>query len=108
MMAAVNAGITNETAYQAIRQMVDVPNLIDYMMLHIFAEAEDWPHHNWYAAHRRATNGAGSHVRSYRFTPGGVWTSGRANGILAAEAARSDWKCFAGIEPPSFQSSRST
>jgi hypothetical protein len=57
MMATCNAGITNETAYQAVRAMVDVPNLIDYMLLHIFAEAEDWPQHNWYAAHRRATNG---------------------------------------------------
>jgi len=57
MMAAVNAGITNEAAYQAIGQVVDIPNLIDYMLIHIFAEAEDWPNHNWYAAHRRATNG---------------------------------------------------
>ncbi|RME89568.1 MAG: hypothetical protein D6766_14600, partial [Verrucomicrobia bacterium] len=39
----------------AIRELVDVPNLIDYMILHIYAEAEDWPHHNWYAAHRRAS-----------------------------------------------------
>ena len=36
---------------------MNVTNLIDYMMLHIFGEAEDWPQHNWYAAHRRATNG---------------------------------------------------
>lgn len=51
-----NAGITNEAAYQAVRAQVDVPNLIDFMLLHFFGEAEDWPHHNWYAAHRRATN----------------------------------------------------
>jgi CotH kinase protein/Lamin Tail Domain/Chitobiase/beta-hexosaminidase C-terminal domain/Bacterial TSP3 repeat len=53
----VNAGITNETAYQALAQRVDLDNLIDYMMVHIFAESEDWPRHNWYVAHRRATNG---------------------------------------------------
>ena len=53
----VNAGITNEAAYAAITNLVDIDNLIDYMMLHIFAESEDWPHHNWYVAHRRATNG---------------------------------------------------
>ena len=52
-----NAGVTSEAAYQAIAQRVDIDNLIDYMMLHIFAESEDWPHHNWYVAHRRATNG---------------------------------------------------
>jgi hypothetical protein len=27
------------------------------MMVHIVAESEDWPRHNWYLAHRRATNG---------------------------------------------------
>ncbi len=53
----VNAGITTETAYQAVAQLVDLDNLIDYMMLHIFAESEDWPRHNWFVAHRRATNG---------------------------------------------------
>jgi len=57
MMSLCNAGVTSEAAYQAIRSQVDVTNLIDYMLLHILAEAEDWPHHNWYAAHRRATNG---------------------------------------------------
>ena len=57
MMTLVNAGITSEPAYQALSQQVDVENLIDFMMIHIFAEAEDWPHHNWYAARRRAGNG---------------------------------------------------
>ncbi|MBI5384840.1 MAG: lamin tail domain-containing protein [Verrucomicrobia bacterium] len=53
----VNAGITNEAAYQAVAERVDLDNLIDYMILHVFAESEDWPRHNWYVAHRRATNG---------------------------------------------------
>ena len=53
----VNAGITTESAYQSVAALVDLDNLIDYMMVHIFAESEDWPRHNWFAAHRRATNG---------------------------------------------------
>ena len=53
----VNAGIASETAYQSVAALVDLDNLIDYMMIHIFAESEDWPHHNWFVAHRRATNG---------------------------------------------------
>lgn len=53
----VNAGLTNAAAYQTLQQLVDLDNLIDYMLLHIFAESEDWPRHNWYVAHRRATNG---------------------------------------------------
>jgi hypothetical protein len=52
-----NAGVTSEAAYQAIAQRMDIDNLIDYMIVHIFAESEDWPRHNWYVAHRRATNG---------------------------------------------------
>ncbi len=59
MMALVNAGITSEAAYQAVRDRVDVENLIDYMLLHFLGEAEDWPHHNWYAAHRRANSTTG-------------------------------------------------
>ncbi len=53
----VNATIATEAAYAAITNLVDIDNLIDYMMVHIVAESEDWPHHNWYLAHRRATNG---------------------------------------------------
>lgn len=56
LMALVNAGITNEVAYQAVQQLVDVDQLIDFMLLHFHGEAEDWPHHNWYVARRRPTN----------------------------------------------------
>lgn len=56
VLAMVNAGITTEAAYAAITNQVDIDNLIDYMLIHIFAEAEDWPRHNWYLARRRATN----------------------------------------------------
>jgi hypothetical protein len=59
LIALVNAGINSEAAYAAVTNLLDVDSLIDYMLLHIYIEAEDWPHHNWYAAHRRAnpTNG---------------------------------------------------
>jgi hypothetical protein len=52
-----NAGIASEAAYAAITNLVEIDNLIDYMMVHIVAESEDWPRHNWYLARRRATNG---------------------------------------------------
>ena len=59
LMTILNAGINTEAAYQSVAQLVDIDNVIDYFLLHIYIEAEDWPHHNWYAAHRRAnsTNG---------------------------------------------------
>jgi hypothetical protein len=53
MMQIVNAGIADESSFQAVASLVDIDNLIDYMLLHIYAEAEDWPQHNWYAARRR-------------------------------------------------------
>jgi len=69
LMAIVNAGITNEAAFQAVTQRVDVINLIDYMILHIVAEAEDWPHHNWYAVHRRANPRTGLPATRWIFLP---------------------------------------
>lgn len=59
LMALVNAGITSESAYQSVAALVDLDSLIDYMLVHIFVEAEDWPHHNFYCVHRKAnaTNG---------------------------------------------------
>ncbi len=57
VLALAAAPITSESAYAAITNAVEIDNLIDYMMLHIVAESEDWPRHNWYGAHRRATNG---------------------------------------------------
>ncbi|MFV2069165.1 MAG: chitobiase/beta-hexosaminidase C-terminal domain-containing protein, partial [Pirellulales bacterium] len=38
---------------------LDMDNFIDYMVLHLYAGAEDWPHHNWYAARNRVEPGKG-------------------------------------------------
>lgn len=69
LMALVNAGITNAAAFQAVTQRVDVVNLMDYMILHVVAEAEDWPHHNWYAVHRRANPRTGLPATRWIFLP---------------------------------------
>ena len=63
LIALVNLGINSESAFQAVADLVDIDNLIDYMLLHAVVEANDWLQdsnpHNWYGAHRRAnaTNG---------------------------------------------------
>lgn len=63
LIAQVNLGVASESAFQAIAAQVDLDNLIDYMLLHGLAEANDWLQdsnpHNWFGAHRRAnvTNG---------------------------------------------------
>jgi hypothetical protein len=69
MIALCNAGIISESAYQAVGQLVDIEDLIDYMLLHIYAEAEDWPSHNWYAAHRRANSTNGLPATKWIFLP---------------------------------------
>lgn len=56
LMELVKSSVQTEEHYQAVAEVVDIENLIDYMLVHILAEAEDWPFHNWYAARRRATN----------------------------------------------------
>ena len=72
LMLRVNAGINNESDFQAIAAQVDIDNLIDYMLLHAVAEAEDWlasNPHNWYGAHRRANATNGLPATKWIFLP---------------------------------------
>ena len=39
--------------------LIDLDNLIDYMALHIYAPAVDWPNRNWWAARRRGSESTG-------------------------------------------------
>ena len=41
--------------YAQIQQYLDLGNFADYMLLHLYADAEDWPHHNGYAAANAAS-----------------------------------------------------
>ncbi len=51
MMAVANsASISTPAGYLAILPYLDVANFADYMLLHFYADSEDWPHHNGYAA----------------------------------------------------------
>ena len=50
------------SGYEAIRAYLDVEDFADYMLLHFYADAEDWPHHNGYAAAN-----ATSHDGRFRF-----------------------------------------
>ena len=72
MFQIADGGLASDEAYQRIQgnnpdgtpnpdlpNYLDVDDLIDYMILHLYAGAEDWPHHNFYAARDREgeTNG---------------------------------------------------
>jgi hypothetical protein len=47
---------TRNAAYPVL---LDMDNFADYMLLHLYAGPEDWPHHNWYAARSRTADSAG-------------------------------------------------
>ena len=53
------------TRNPALPVLLDVPNLIDYMILHIFAAARDWPVHNWWAGRRRGALSEGFRFYSW-------------------------------------------
>jgi hypothetical protein len=58
MLALANAGLTNDSAYQAISAALDLPAFIDFMILNLYAANADWDRHsNWYAARRRHPTG---------------------------------------------------
>lgn len=73
LIAFVNLGINSETAFQTVAAKVDLDNLIDYMLLHAFAEANDWLQtanaHNWFGAHRRANATNGLPATKWIFLP---------------------------------------
>lgn len=65
-------GLATDAAYQKLQGrnpdgsrnpaypvLLDVTNLIDYMILHIFIGADDWPNHNWWAARQRGPDSTG-------------------------------------------------
>ena len=61
LFALANAGLQEKAAYDAIRQLVDVPAFIDFMLLNLYGANGDWDRaSNWYAARRR--NPAGPFV----------------------------------------------
>jgi len=64
MFAIANAGITTDAAYNNLSQYLNIPNLIDYMLMNFYAATVDWPWHNWNAARRRVP-GAGFHFFSW-------------------------------------------
>lgn len=52
------AGVADPNGYAELARYVDIPNLIDYMLLNFYAGNDDWDHKNWYAVRKRE-EGAG-------------------------------------------------
>jgi len=53
MMSLANAGLASDAEYQAIREYLDVDNLIDFMITNHYGGNHDWDDHNWYAGRKR-------------------------------------------------------
>ncbi|MHB1036837.1 MAG: lamin tail domain-containing protein [Pirellulales bacterium] len=57
MINLAGAGLATQAQYNAIQQYLDVPNLIDYLIVNIYGGNWDWPHNNWYASRSRTPDG---------------------------------------------------
>jgi hypothetical protein len=53
MVSLTNAGLSSLESYEAIREYLDVPQYIDYLIVNMWAGMDDWPHNNWNAIRRR-------------------------------------------------------
>lgn len=53
MFGAAASGLSSNSRYQTIRQNLDVPNFIDYMITNFYYGNTDWAHQNWYATRSR-------------------------------------------------------
>src|SRR6185436_7333689 len=57
MFALARSGLVNNSVYEQLQLILDVPWLADYMIVNFWVGNTDWPQHNWYAWHRtRAPN----------------------------------------------------
>lgn len=72
LISRASAGLASAAPYQSIQgnnpdgtpnrnlpNYLDVDDHIDYMIVHIFAGADDWPNHNWWAGRRRGEESLG-------------------------------------------------
>ncbi|NIS49811.1 MAG: hypothetical protein GWN94_01635, partial [Phycisphaerae bacterium] len=53
MFTVANAGLESDSQYQLIKEYLDVPGLIDYLLTNFYVGNTDWDHHNWYASRSR-------------------------------------------------------
>jgi hypothetical protein len=58
LLQRANAGVVNPAAYDEISDYVDIPQLIDFLLINFYGGNADWDRaSNWYAARRRRPPG---------------------------------------------------
>jgi hypothetical protein len=63
---AVAGDPTNATAYQAVTDLLDVDDFLDYMIVHFYGgNVIDWSNNNWYASYNRVESGAKWHFHAW-------------------------------------------
>ena len=53
MMQIAEGGMESPEAWNNIQEYLDVPNLVDWILLNFYVGNVDWDHNNWYAGRRR-------------------------------------------------------
>ena len=53
MFSIARSGLASNANYQSLQQYLDVPALVDYVLLNFYGGNWDWDWHNWYAARQR-------------------------------------------------------
>lgn len=57
MVALLQKDLTVLANYQAVHQLLDVDNLIDYLLVNTYGATRDWPQNNWVGARERSDSG---------------------------------------------------
>jgi hypothetical protein len=53
MLDLTRQNLASATNFQNLAAVLDIDNLIDYMLINFYVGNEDWDHHNWYASYHR-------------------------------------------------------
>jgi hypothetical protein len=51
------ADLTTSAGYEAVKEKLDVKNLVDYMLVNFYTGTDDWPHNNWVTAANKVDGG---------------------------------------------------
>jgi len=64
LLTSVDADLSVAENYEAVERLVDVDQLITYMLINTYVGNTDWAAHNWYASYRHGT-GTGFQFHSW-------------------------------------------
>ncbi|MBN2316919.1 MAG: CotH kinase family protein, partial [Sedimentisphaerales bacterium] len=53
LFSTANVGLRSPEQYESIQQVLDITNLIDYLITNYYVGNTDWAHQNWYATFNR-------------------------------------------------------